>query len=245
MFRTDFVDGTPTLGDYRSTTKADFSQSYVGGYVALAKDAYSADLQLRFENADFEFDNAELGLFGAETSSESVSVSGSVSYSYPLTDNLTLVPTVGFGITRSETDSITFRNTGTGSDPDPANTRDTDVLTFDEHTTKIGFIGATLAKTTVGEAGDSAINKFVTATYYGDFSDDQTALFTAENGTTRAISTEPLGDFGELSVGLSYIKILDGQVGKAKQLNASARIDGRFSDNVTLFRSPRSSLDRS
>ena len=46
------------------------------------------------------------------------------------------------------------------------------------------------------------------------------------------ISTEPLGDFGELSVGLSYIKILDGQVGNAKQLNASARIDGRFSEDV-------------
>ena len=33
-------------------------------------------------------------------------------------------------------------------------------------------------------------------------------------------------------MGLSYIKILDGQVGKAKQLNASARLDGRFSEDV-------------
>ncbi|MFY0633359.1 MAG: hypothetical protein JXQ91_06080 [Vannielia sp.] len=222
VFATNFGTTPPSLGAYQSTTTADFSQTYVGGYVAMAKDAWSADVQLRFENAQFEFNNPSIDLRSAETETQSTTLSGSVSYSYPLSDDLTLVPTAGFGITRSSTDDLVFTDAG-GTE--------TGRLSFEDHTTKIGFVGATIAKTTIGEAGDSATNKFITATYYGDFSDDQQATYTS-GGATLPVTTESLGDFGELSIGLSYIKILDGQVGKAKQLNASVRADARFSEDV-------------
>lgn len=164
------------------------------------------------------------GFFDEDVESQSTTLSASISYSYPLSDSLTLVPTGGFGITKSSTDDVILRDPGD-------QTTEVGRMVFEDHTTSIGFVGATLARTVIGEAGDSAINQFVTATYYKDFSDPLEATYIS-GSSALPISTEPLGDFSELSVGLSYIKILDGQVGSAKQLNASARVDGRFSDDV-------------
>jgi len=208
-----------------STTRSDFDQRYVGGYVAAARGAFTGDVQLRFENTDYEFDNESLGLYDEETSSNGTTLSASISYSHALSDTLTFVPTAGFGITRTSTDDLVFRdNSGT----------EIGRIDFDDHTTKIGFVGGTLAHTTIAPSGTEAYNSFVTATYYEDFSDDMTSKYRIGNDS-QDLSTDPLGGFGELSVGLSYIKILDGEVGAAKQFNASVRADARFSDDVEAF----------
>ncbi|MFT7311723.1 MAG: fibronectin-binding autotransporter adhesin, partial [Paracoccaceae bacterium] len=107
-------------------------------------------------------------------------------------------------------------------------------LSFPDHLTSIAFAGVTAANTVIGAQGDSAFSRFVTATVYNDFSDERESIVTLGGGSGNAISqfTENLGTFGEVSLGLSYIKILDGQVGSAKQLNASVRLDTRFSNQV-------------
>jgi hypothetical protein len=208
-----------------STTRSDFDQRYVGGYIAAARGAFTGDVQLRFENTDYVFDNESLGLYDEETSSNGTTLSASLSYSHALSDTLTLVPTAGFGITRTSTDDLVFRD-NSGSEIGR--------IDFDDHTTKIGFVGSTLAHTTIAPSGTEAYNSFVTATYYEDFSDDMTSKYRIGNDS-QDLTTDPLGGFGELSVGLSYIKILDGEVGAAKQFNASVRADARFSDDVEAF----------
>ncbi|MDT0681947.1 hypothetical protein RM543_04555 [Roseicyclus sp. F158] len=223
IFAVDFSGTSPSLtDDVTSTTTSEFDQRYVGGYVAFARGPLTGDVQLRFERTDYEFDNEDIGLYDEETSSEGTTVSASLSYAFPLGEDMVVVPTAGIGITRSETEDLAFRD-GDGNKIGE--------IQFEDHTTKIGFLGATVAKTVISDAGDSAFNYFGTATYYGDFSDDKESAFVIDD-TEQEISTEPLGNFGELSVGFSYVRILDGQIGAAKQLNASVRADARFSDDV-------------
>ena len=222
---TQFIAGAAAT----STTETDFDQTFVGGYVAFAKGPWSGDVQVRLDKTKFEFNNASISLLGSEADSNSQTLSGSISYAVPFRDSWTFVPTAGLGLTWSETDDIKF------TDPSGANIA---VLQSDDHLTKVGFVGATVANTQIGEAGDSAISRFATATIYNEFSDARESqfFFTDAAGTPtgngQTFSTENLDTFGELSLGMSYIKILDGQVGNAKQLNASVRLDTRFSDRV-------------
>ncbi|MBM7068835.1 S-layer family protein [Actibacterium sp. 188UL27-1] len=212
-----------------SVTRSDFSQTSVGAYVAFARDRFNGDVQLRFDRTEFEFDNPDIDLRGAETTSDSVTLSSSLSYTVPLSDTWTIVPTGGFGLTWSQTDPIAFTDE-TG--------QQTGRLNIDDHLTAIGFAGVTVANTTVRPSGDSAFNRFATATVYYDFSDERDTSFTQFDAAGNPIpgeapfASENLGTFGEVSLGLSYIRILDGQFGSAKQLNASIRLDTRFSERI-------------
>ena len=57
-----------------------------------------------------------------------------------------------------------------------------------------------------------------------------TSTFTLMNADgTKAVQkleSDNLGNYGELSVGASYVRLLDGS-GPIKQLNATIRLDGR------------------
>jgi hypothetical protein len=55
------------------------------------------------------------------------------------------------------------------------------------------------------------------------------------NGTGTPLISESsnLGAYGELSLGLNYTQLLDtGRAVPARQLDASVRLDGRFSDKL-------------
>jgi hypothetical protein len=216
----------PTTSD--SITRTDFDQTFLGGYVAFANGPWSGDVQLRFDQTDFELNNSNPlnGITGEKTDSNGTTLSASVSYSIPVSDAWTIVPTGGFALTQTETDLVNIRDSSSGAV--------LGTLSFPDHLTSIAFAGVTAANTVIGAQGDSAFSRFVTATVYNDFSDERESIVTLGGGTGNAISqfTENLGTFGEVSLGLSYIKILDGQVGSAKQLNASVRLDTRFSDQV-------------
>ena len=48
---------------------------------------------------------------------------------------------------------------------------------------------------------------------------------------TDALESSNLGVYGELSLGANYLKVLEtGRAGKARQFNASIRVDGRTGD---------------
>jgi fibronectin-binding autotransporter adhesin len=57
-------------------------------------------------------------------------------------------------------------------------------------------------------------------------------VFTDTLNTAQEITTENIGGFGEFSLGLNYVRILEDGVAGAKQLNANVRLDTRFGDNV-------------
>jgi fibronectin-binding autotransporter adhesin len=210
-----------------STTTADFDQFYGGTYLAAVRGPLAIDLQYRVEKTDFDLTNTPLGgstglgLTGTQFSSRAQTLSGSVSYAFPIADtNLTVLPVAGFAWTKTKTDTIIF-DSG-------------DTLEVDDFDNQTGFVGATVARSVFSEDGNSAFNQFITATYYNDFADDPTSTFNFTDPTTGAaqidnLVNENLGAYTELSVGLNYVRILNpGQAIPARQLNASVRADARF-----------------
>nr|WP_283163950.1 autotransporter domain-containing protein [Roseibaca domitiana] len=215
--------GSVLHNSFGLTTDADFSQSYGGVYVNAAKGNFSAELQLRHERSSFDFMNVALGLDDS-VSTNTTQLSGSTSYRFALENGMFIVPTAGFGIGRTSSGSLTFN----GANGLPAG-----VLQPADHNSSIGFAGATMGRTMVDEASNSALTSFVTATIYNDFSSDRVATFTATNGgVTDTLTTESMGAFGELSVGLSYARVLSAAPSGIRQMNANIRADYRFNKDL-------------
>ncbi|WP_308917893.1 hypothetical protein [Jannaschia sp. LMIT008] len=203
-----------------SRTEGEIDQLYAGLYAALVRGAWSGDLQLRYEDTSFTFDNpAGLALTDRTLDTDGVTLSGSVSRAFTLpADGWSLVPTVGFSVTRNSGGTLTFD--------------DGSRLDVDGQTQKLGFAGATVAKTRIAASGRSLLNVFGTATYYGDFTDDLDSRFTVATApdAPQSLSSAPLGDYGEISAGVNYVRILDGTRGR--QFNAAARLDYRTGSSL-------------
>ena len=201
-------------------TDTDFDQTYAGIYLSGARGAFTFDLQLRGEDTDYEITDPSLGLNQDETNNKGLTFSGSASYAIPVNESdLTFIPTIGFGITENETDSLVL---GSG-----------DLLEFEDFQTRTGFVGATLAKTRISATGLAATNLFGTATVYTDFDRSRESFFTSGGGSTQTLVTEGIGTFGEVSVGFNHVRILDGTGStNARQLSASARLDYRFNSDI-------------
>lgn len=213
-------DLTSILTSYTST---DFDQRYAGLYATATKGRFQADLQYRVERTDFTIANdplpgyTGLGLDETDFSSDTQTLSGSVSYGFPIgKSGWAVLPTMGFAWSKLSTDSIRFDEDYT--------------LIFKDSTRKIGFAGATVAKTFVDNGRNSALYAFATGTWYKDFADPTISLFaSAEN--TETLTTENLGSYGEVSVGANWIKVL-GPKARGRQISAGARIDARFGDQL-------------
>lgn len=222
------LDSTGGLSDrVTSVTDVDFRQTYAGIYGTAVRDRFAVELQYRVENTAFTATNegrngsAGLGLTDSQFDSDSNTFSGSASYVYSIPDSqLSLVPLVGFAYTQIASDPIVFD--------------DGSVVQVEDFTSQVGFVGGTLSRTKFGEDGTTAMNQFVTATYYNDFAADPRSVYTdVSDGQPRSITTENLGDYTEISAGLNYVKILDvGNKVDAKQLSASVRGDIRLSDQL-------------
>ena len=216
----------------------DFSQAYAGLYATASRGSFFADLQLRFENIDYEasiVDNiAANGTIQtiSDFSTSGTTVSGSVGYSWqiPSVEGLSFVSTAGFSYSDFETDPITIESTLSGGGPAPDST-----LQLQDSSIELGFVSATLARSRVLPDQLSAINYFGTVTYYNDFADNPTATLT-ESGSTTNIELSNLGSYGEVSLGVNYIRLLDsGGDGAPRQLSAAARVDYRSGDAVDSY----------
>ncbi len=229
VFAVNQNNATTLTSTITSITDGEFRQTYGGLYVAAAKGALSADLQVRTEQTEYEFTNtavivgAGLGLTNSTLKTKALTVSGALSYAIPLQqEGWTFVPTAGFGLTQTKGATLTFDDGAT--------------LQTQDSTTAIGFVGGTFAKTFFGSDGTSATNVFATGTYYNDFGKERRSVYTDAGGATQNLTSENLGAYSELSLGVNYVKILDeGKFGSAKQFNASVRADGRFSGSVSSY----------
>jgi hypothetical protein len=224
VFAIDAVD--PSKLDYTaltSVTKTSFNQNYVGLYFAATKGNIRTNLQLRQEHTGYNLSDTN-GLFflpGAKTAVNGTTLTGDIAMAKSLGNGLSFIPRAGIGITRMGSSTLTYLDGST--------------LTMASHTNSIGYLSASLQKTTQNAAGDSLLGTFVTATIYNDFSPKVTSTYTT-GGSTTTFKTSNLGTYGELSVGLDYLKVLDaGAIGGAKQMNASIRADARFSNNVSAL----------
>jgi len=224
VFAINPTDPTQLTNIRLSTTRSTFSQTYVGFYTTAAKGPFAADLQFRAESTEFSLDNPDILLNNSRFRVRGRTLSGAVSYAFrpEKLDGWSLVPTAGFSVTETSTTPILF---------DDGNS-----IEVDDHTPKVLFVGGTAAKVNIAENGLSANNYFVTTTFYFDQSDLLTSTFFGDSGP-EVLTSNTLGDFGEISAGWSFIRILDDGNGDraARQFNASVRADARFSDDLTSF----------
>ena len=222
-----------------STNTTDFTQTYAGGYISAFRNRLLLDLQYRIEQTEFDLTNsaagtaASAGIIDQKFNSEAQTLSGSVSYLFPVSpeNGLNFIPTAGFSISQTSTDSLAVDDDGT-----PGDTSDDGRLEIDDFTNQIGFIGGTLSKTNISASGQSALTYFGTATYYRDFADSiESQLFDSATDTSPdSIKSPNLGEYGEVSIGLNYTRFLGGgdSLPRGRQLNASVRLDGRVSETL-------------
>ncbi|SFE28668.1 hypothetical protein SAMN04515678_10866 [Roseivivax sediminis] len=246
VFAFDPLTGRLDTGRVTSVNETDFTQTYGGVYLAATREGLAGDLQYRHELTRFSLENdptapgTGLGVDDQDYESRANTLSGSVSYAVPMkgVGGLSLVPTAGFSISRVSTDSLAFSNL---EDADVLGDLGTDdaVLEFEDFTTKVGFLGATVSHTRVLPDGQSALNLFATGTYYRDFSDGVEANYFRVDkdgdkvGDPLSSTSGSLGDYGEVSLGLNYTRLLsDGSALPASQFNGSVRLDTRFSESL-------------
>jgi outer membrane autotransporter protein len=211
-----------------SNNATDFQQTYAGVYLSAVRGRFLFDLQYRLEKTEFDLSNdgtgnERIGILDQTFDSSGQTLSGSVSYVFQLDQDrgINLVPTLGFALTKTETDSVAFEGGGR--------------LEIDDATTEVGFLGATLSMSRILPSGNAALTYFATGTYYQDFADSaRSVYFDGPAAVTGAESfSSNLGAYGEASIGINYTQLLQpGALLGAKQLNASARLDGRFGDTL-------------
>ena len=227
VFLVDATTGTVFDDAPISNNFTDFTQTYAGAYVSAFRDNLLLDLQYRLERTSFDLSNDgvgvnRLGILDQTFDSRAQTLSGSASYAFPLSEELgvTLVPTLGFAITATETDRIAFE--------------DGAFLQIDDSVSQVGFIGASVSRSIFLPDNVSALTYFATGTVYNDFADDVRSVYFDGPGAEGEESfSSNLGTYGELSVGANYTRVLDlGGPVAPRQFNASVRLDTRFGDSL-------------
>jgi len=227
VFAIDVASETNLSALQTGTTDVDFAQFYGGVYATAVQGPWALDLQYRVERTDFTATNTGLnglpglGLDNTGFTSRAHTLSGAASYFHTLRDaNMTFVPTAGFAFSQIETDPITFTDRG--------------VVRIDDFDSKIGFVGASLARSSFGDDGVSAWRQFLSGTIYNDFADGPTSTFTpVDNSGDRGLTSENLGMYTEISFGVNYVRILqENEWGAIKQWSGNARADVRLSDRL-------------
>ena len=213
-----------------SVTNTDIEQAYGGVYLTAAKGRLFSDLQYRYDNTEYTSNNIAVSgqgfdLNNAVYESKGHTVSGSVGYSWPIgtVEGLNFVSSVGLSLTNLSTDSVDLGTNGT--------------LKINDSKSRIGFVSATIAKSKVLPDEISLLSYFGTLTYYNEFADDPTAVYTVANTQTntqsRNLSMSNIGSYTELSAGVNHVRLLSpGDAGNARQLNTAVRVDARVGEDI-------------
>ena len=200
-------------------TDTQFQSRFLGAYATYTKGAFKAELQGRFDSADFSIQNQALGINDTIRSRRS-SISASAEYTFFVND-FNITPQLGFTFAQTRTDPLDFGEAN---------------LRFETTNSLIGLAAVSIAKTIILPDEISAIQPFATAAVYSDFGDDFATVFTDNSanggGATQRIVTQNTGTFGELSLGVGYFRLFEDGQGPAKELSASIRGDVRFSDRI-------------
>ncbi|CAM5370816.1 hypothetical protein MAUB1S_06352 [Mycolicibacterium aubagnense] len=202
-----------------TSVTADFNQYYGGVYASAAKGQFVAELQTRFDYLDYTLNSPVLGLRDAGIDATRLSASATASYAFTFGD-YSLVPSAGASVSYLSTDDLVFRSRHS--------------LSFENQWSVVGFGGVTLARSFLNADKTAAYRPFVTATVYSDFgAKADSTFYDPVSRVTQKLSSEGVGTFGEVSVGLDYLKILpESNFLKAHQLNATVRGDLKFSDRL-------------
>ncbi len=201
---------------------ATLDQTFLAGYITAAKGGFAGDVEVRREWNTFTAQGlGGVGIpDGTQLNVDRTIVNAGASYAIPFANNFSFIPAAGLSYLHTDAASVTL----------PAGTAS---IAADDGL--IGYIGATLATTIVLPDQASALQPFATATYYHDFGTDLTGTFTpAGGGAPITAQLSGLGDYGELSLGINYVKVLDGP-GAPRQFSATLRGDAKFNGTFHGF----------
>ncbi|MFN4100586.1 MAG: hypothetical protein ACK4GT_12490, partial [Pararhodobacter sp.] len=211
--------------DFTLPTTGDFDQLFAGVYVAATRGNWGIELQARSERGDFEFSNRAFGLADSRVSTRNATLSGRLAYRSTLSvDDTTavyLTPTVGFSVSRSQAGALTFELPRGGGSA---------TLQSLGHTSRLAYIGVDLTRTRL-LSETSALTLFTTATAYRDFSAERRSEFTLPGGTD-VLRTQNMGTYGEVGLGLNYVRLFGGSAGPLQQMDVGLRADYRFSSRL-------------
>ena len=208
------------MGNIRASggTTGTFSQGFLGAYINAATGDFLAEAQIRGERGRFDYVNSDLGLDDSVTTN-AVTFSGSASYRFALDDGWAVIPTAGLSASRTTSGALSFVA--------PAGE-----LQMQPHNNLLGFLGVTVGRTMLVD-DTSAVNLFSTLTHYRDFSSDRISTFTTMGGIgSDTLSTQPIKQYNEVSVGLNYINVINNGTSGFRQLNANLRADYRFGPDL-------------
>ncbi len=218
-----------------SNINSAFDQTYGGIYLSAARGRLFGDLGLRMDNTRFDLDEdltmaaGGIGLEDQEFDSQGSTLQGSLSYSVTLNEarRLNLTPSAGFSFSNISVDDVSIGQ-------DPTLTSDDLTLEVRDIEQRLGFVGATLSQQMILPGGNSAATYFVTGTYYNEFAGDVTSVLSRDSdGSSTEVTTDALGGYGEVSFGMNYTAIFEtGSALAARQLDASVRVDTRFSEET-------------
>ena len=233
VYEYDANGGTINTTVVTSNVDNSFEQTFGGAYISAGQGNLFGDIMLRADRTkydvseDKDFANGGLGLEDQSYESRGTTLSGSLSYSTILSEEhaIRFVPSIGFSVSRIEADDIVLER-------DPGTVTDDSTLQIADINQRIGLIGGTVARTQVLKGNRSAVTYFATATYFKDFGDEISANLVS-NSAAENITSDNLGAFGEFSMGLNYTDLLgEGRQVPGRQLDASIRVDSRFSSRV-------------
>lgn len=198
------------------TASATLDQTFFGGYLTAAKGPISGAVEVRRELNTFTAQGLLPGFGipdGTQLQVNRTIVNAAASYNIELQDGISLVPSAGISVISTDGGTTTV---GASS------------LTLNPSVGAVGFVSGTLAKVIVLADQKSALQPFATASYYHDFGLGLTGSVTTGGVTTTGAVPGP-GSYGELSLGINYVKLIEG--GGPRQFSATLRGDAKFNGN--------------
>jgi hypothetical protein len=216
--------GEGTAEGYTGTV--DLSRSTYGVYGTATSGPVSAYLLGYVDSSTFSASDDADYVEGDFLTADRVGVSGSASYKIDMGNLVSLFPSVGFDITTAQLSPVDFDAT---LDAQHAS------LQIDNYTAKTFYVGLTLQKVFVLDDKSAAV-PFVSGTIYDQLGNDITGSGNLD-GFGPYTFTIPGEDeiFAEVGVGMGYVRVLDGEIGSAKQLTLAARADYKWNDDSSAL----------
>jgi opacity protein-like surface antigen len=206
-------------------SRTDFEVPFAGTYIVITRGGFFADLTVRAEFYNIEFDNPGLNFFNQPFTAHGVSVLGSAGYQFQLQNNWFIEPSAGFIWSRTKIDPFTAIG--------PQNLELSSTIAVKDIDSQLGR--ASIRVGTSFQAGNVALQPFVTASVFHEFADDvQSTVQTCDGcaflgpfgaSLNALVTTSRVGTYGQFSAGVAGQVLNTGWVG-------FVRGDYRTGDNI-------------
>jgi outer membrane autotransporter protein len=198
-----------------------FSVPFFGGYVAVTKDRFFADAEVRGDFYNMTANNSNVGLSNTGFNGRGITVTGSAGYSIPV-GTFFVEPSAAIVWSRLSVDNLSTPGTGAAGFGVPAGT-----YSFGTPESLIGRLGLRLG--TTFQSPTISWQPFVSASVWDEFAAPNTTTFACTVGEACPLSlstvTSRIGVFGQLGIGTSAEIVNTGVLGYL-------RADYRAGDNI-------------